>query len=83
MLFREIIAVYVRFQGLTESSMTMTTFWDTALCSVEVYRRFRGAYCYQHQGDHLPDGGSTEFWNTGLFEQTISHKAIILNCSLV
>jgi hypothetical protein len=25
-------------------------FWDVALCShVEVYRRFRGAYCLHHQ----------------------------------
>jgi hypothetical protein len=32
-------------------------FWDVAPCSlVEIYRRFRGAYCLYHQGDD--DGGS-------------------------
>jgi hypothetical protein len=30
----------------------MTVFWDIApCCLVEVYRRFRGAYCLHHQGD--------------------------------
>jgi hypothetical protein len=30
----------------------MTVFWDVASCSlVEVYRRFRGTCCLQHQGD--------------------------------
>jgi hypothetical protein len=30
----------------------MTVCWDVAQCSVvEVYRRFRGAYCLHHQGD--------------------------------
>jgi hypothetical protein len=30
----------------------MTVFWDVAPCSlVEVYQRFRGAYCLLHQGD--------------------------------
>jgi hypothetical protein len=29
-------------------------FWDVAPCSlVEVYRRFRGAYCLHHQGGTL------------------------------
>jgi hypothetical protein len=33
--------------------MKMTVFWDVAPCSlVEIYRRFRGAYCLHHQGDH-------------------------------
>jgi hypothetical protein len=32
-------------------------FWDVAPCShVEVDRRFRGAYCFYHQG---PDDGSS------------------------
>jgi hypothetical protein len=36
----------VRFRVLTAASMKMTVFWDVATCSlVEVYRRFRGAYC--------------------------------------
>jgi hypothetical protein len=42
----------VRFQVLTAASMKMTVFWDVTLCSlVEVYRRFRGACCLNHQGD--------------------------------
>jgi hypothetical protein len=32
----------------------MTVFWDVAPCSlVEVYQRFRGAYCFHHQGDDM------------------------------
>jgi len=32
--------------------MKMTVFWDIALCClVEIERRFRGAYCLQHEGD--------------------------------
>jgi hypothetical protein len=31
----------------------MAVFWDIAPCSLaEVYRRFRGACCRHHQGDH-------------------------------
>jgi hypothetical protein len=52
-----------RFQVLTATSMEITVFWDVAQRSlVEVYRRFTGAYCLQHQGpDHL--------WNVGKFLQ--------------
>jgi hypothetical protein len=41
----------------------ITVLWDVAPCSlVEVYRRFRGAYCLHHQGDDHPnDGGSKNF----------------------
>jgi hypothetical protein len=29
-----------------------TIFWDAAPCRlVEIYRRFRGAYCLHHQGE--------------------------------
>jgi hypothetical protein len=45
----EIKCVWVRFQVLTAASMKITIFWDVAPCSlVEVYRRFRGAYCLDH-----------------------------------
>jgi hypothetical protein len=38
--------VRARFQALTAASMKMSASWDIAPCSlVEVYRRFRGAYC--------------------------------------
>jgi hypothetical protein len=34
--------------------MKFRVFWDVAPCShVEVYRRFRGAYCLHHQGDNV------------------------------
>jgi hypothetical protein len=42
----------VRNQVLTAASMKITIFWDVAPCSlVEVYRRFRGAFCLHYQGD--------------------------------
>jgi hypothetical protein len=32
----------------------MTAFWDISPCSiVEIYRRFRGAYCLNHQDDDV------------------------------
>jgi hypothetical protein len=41
----------VRFQVLTAAGMKMMAFWAIAPCNiVEVYRRFRGAYCFYHQG---------------------------------
>jgi hypothetical protein len=42
----------VRFQVLKAGSMKMTVFWVVAPCSlVEVYQRFRGACCLNHQSD--------------------------------
>jgi hypothetical protein len=42
----------VRFQVLTAASMKMAVFSVVAPCSlVEVYQRFRGAFCLHHQGD--------------------------------
>jgi hypothetical protein len=39
--------------------MMMAVFWVVAPCSlVEVYRRFRGACCLNHQSDDHPDDGS-------------------------
>jgi hypothetical protein len=41
----------------------MTVFWDVKPCSlVEVYRRFRGAYCLYHEGDRPDDGGSKHLY---------------------
>jgi hypothetical protein len=43
---------FVRFQVLTAANMKKKAVWDIASCSlVEVYRRFRGAYCLHHLGD--------------------------------
>jgi hypothetical protein len=51
-LFHEILKLFL--------PVKMTVLWDIAPCSlVEVYRRFRGAYCLHHQGDHRPDNGSS------------------------
>jgi hypothetical protein len=49
----------VRFQVLTAASTKFKVFCDAEPCShLEVYRRFRGAYCLHHQDDE-DDGGST------------------------
>jgi hypothetical protein len=45
-----------RLQVLRAESMNMTTFWDIALCSLEVNQRFEGAYCLHH---HPADRGTT------------------------
>jgi hypothetical protein len=40
------------FQVLTAVSMKMAVFWVVAQCRlVSVYQRFRGLYCFHHQGD--------------------------------
>jgi hypothetical protein len=54
--------------------MKMTVFWDVAPCSlVEIYLRFRGAYCLNHQGN---DGrGGTHHRNVGLV--ATSQKIVI------
>jgi hypothetical protein len=42
------------FQVLTAKSVKMAVFWGVAPCSlVEVYCRFRGAYCLHHHSDAL------------------------------
>jgi hypothetical protein len=42
----------VRYEVLTAANIKMAVFWVVAQCSlVEIYRRFRGAYCLRHQGD--------------------------------
>jgi hypothetical protein len=38
-------------QVLTVASMKIRAFWDVALCSLGVDRRFRGVYCLHHQDD--------------------------------
>jgi hypothetical protein len=46
------VVTHVRIQVLTAARVKMTAFWDTAPCSlVEVDRRFRRAYCLEHQVD--------------------------------
>jgi hypothetical protein len=43
----------LKVEVITAVSMKMTVSWDVAPCSIlEVDRRFRGAYCLHHQGDH-------------------------------
>jgi hypothetical protein len=51
---------------LSEKKITkMAVFWDVAPRRlVEVYWRFRTAYCLHHQDDDRPDdGGSEHLWN--------------------
>jgi hypothetical protein len=49
----ERVSLMVKLQVLTAASMKMTVLWDVVPCSlVEVYRRFGGAYCLHHQGEH-------------------------------
>jgi hypothetical protein len=44
--------VLVKFQVLKAMSMKMAVFWVVAPCSlVEVYRRFKGAFCLHHESD--------------------------------
>jgi hypothetical protein len=44
----------------------MTVFCDAAQCSlVEIYRRFRGAYCLHHCCDGLSSSGRKIFRNIG------------------
>jgi hypothetical protein len=45
------VELVLRFQVLTAASMKMRAFWDIAPCSLVIDRRFRGAYCLQHEGD--------------------------------
>jgi hypothetical protein len=49
----------VRFEVLTAACMKIIDFCDFEPRSlVVVDRRFRGAYCFHHQGYHRPDGES-------------------------
>jgi hypothetical protein len=61
----------VRFHVLVVASKKITAFWDVGQCSVvDVYWRFRDAYCLRR---HRPDDGdNTHIWNMGL----LLHDAI-------
>jgi hypothetical protein len=55
----EKMSMFVGFEVLTAVSTKMAVFWVVAPCSlVEVYQRFRGPFCLQHQGDRPDEGGS-------------------------
>jgi hypothetical protein len=48
----EISFMEVKLQVLTVSTLKFTVFWDVLPCSqIDVDRRFRVAYCLQHQSD--------------------------------
>jgi len=51
----------------------MISLWDIALCSLEVDRRFRGAYCLHYQGDKTSSTSRLHF--------DISQKAITYSSS--
>jgi hypothetical protein len=65
----------VRFQDLTAASMKMIAFWDIAPCSLEVGRRFKGAYCLHHR-DGLDDGGSTQLSETSVYFKETTRRNI-------
>jgi hypothetical protein len=45
--------------------------YDVAPCShVEVDRRFRGAYCLHHQGDHRPEDSKLYCVSCNILERT-------------
>jgi hypothetical protein len=49
-------------------TMTKTVFWVVATCClVQIYRRFRGAYCLHNQGN---DECSEHLWNVGKLPYT-------------
>jgi hypothetical protein len=57
-------------------------FWDIALCSLGVDRRFRGAYCHHNQGDtrrrenllsHMSSGMLHRVWQS---EKTLMTDAV-------
>jgi hypothetical protein len=50
-----------RLQVLKAANLKMTAFWDIEQCSlVEVYRRFRGAYCLNHHRRRPNNEGSKQ-----------------------
>jgi hypothetical protein len=56
-------------------SLKIAAFWDIAICSlVEVYRRFRGAYCLCHQSD----APLKRRYTSTRLHSAISQKAVIL-----
>jgi hypothetical protein len=57
----------------------MTAFRDMAPYSpVEVYRRFRGAYCFHHQPDY---GDSAHLRNIGLLLLSVVVDVGLLDCN--
>jgi hypothetical protein len=58
----------VRLHVLTVASTKMTDFWDVAPCNlIKIYRRFWGAWCLHHQGDHRSGDGSATSQKTVIF----------------
>jgi hypothetical protein len=54
------VVLCVRFQVLTATSVKMAVFWVVAPCSlVEVYLRFRGAYCLRIRAMYSLHTGSS------------------------
>jgi hypothetical protein len=59
---------------LTAKSVKITVVWDIAPCSLEVDRRFRGAYCL-HQGDEK-SAGSTDLFIALMETARISETSV-------
>jgi hypothetical protein len=55
-------AIYMETAKHT-NGLKMTVFWDVAPCNlVEIYRHFTGTCCLHHQGDDIPDDGSSKYF---------------------
>jgi hypothetical protein len=57
--FHQYVRNYVRFKVLTAANMQIRAVWVIAPCSlVGIHRRFRDAFCLNHQGNKCPDDES-------------------------
>jgi hypothetical protein len=62
--------------------MTMSVHWDVARCNlIEVYRRFRGVYCFHHEA-RIEDTGGT-FQKTTILIYATNVLNIQLGCKLL
>jgi hypothetical protein len=71
----DIMICFVGFEVLTSASMKMAVFWVVAPCTlVEVYRRFRDAFCLLHQGDKRTAVRTSNptYFICGLFKDAVS-----------
>jgi hypothetical protein len=57
---------YLNHHMQRKGNLKKTAFWDIALCSLEVDRRFRGVYCLHNRPGK---GGSTQLWNVSLLQR--------------
>jgi hypothetical protein len=62
--------------------MKTTVFCDIALCSlVEVYRRFRGAYCLGHEDALMVEAVSTSETSVNFYQTTRRNISEDIHCN--